>query len=229
MRIAAKGITKEFIRSSKGTNRLVAVAPADLEIAEGKLTLLMGRSGSGKSTLLNMLAGLLTPTSGTLTYDGSDIYAMNDDALSLFRCEHIGVIPQGQTAVHSLNVLENICLSYMLYPGNESREAVRSRAEMLMKKLGIAELENAMPSELSGGELRRMAIARAMIREPDIIFADEPTCDLDDENTLIVLDILKEAAQSGTSVFMVTHEKDAENFADIRLEMSSGTLSESKH
>ena len=185
----------------------------------------MGRSGSGKSTLLNMLAGLLAPTSGTVTYGDSDIYKLDDDKLSAFRLEHIGVIPQGQTAVGSLTVIENICLSFMIHGNADERAAAHTYARELMERFGIAELGNELPSALSGGELRRMAIARAMIRKPDVIFADEPTCDLDDENTELVLQILKNTAENGTSVFMVTHEKDAVGYADIRYSMNAGIIS----
>ena len=225
MIIAAENISREFIRQGKGTNRFIAVKPTDIAIEPGKLTLLTGRSGSGKSTLLNMLAGLLAPTSGRVLYGDTDIYSLDDNRLSAFRMEHTGVIPQGQTAVGSLTVIENICLSFMINGNAAGRAAVRSFARELMTKFGIAELENELPSALSGGELRRMAIARAMIRKPDIIFADEPTCDLDDENTELVLKILRAAADDGTAVFMVTHEKDASVYADVHFSMNAGEIS----
>ncbi len=224
MTITANDLSKEFIRQGKGTNRFVAVKPTDIAIEQGKLTLLMGRSGSGKSTLLNMLAGLLAPTSGNVMYGDSDIYTLDDDKLSEFRMEHIGVIPQGQTVVGSLTVLENICLSYLIHGTADDHAAAHTYARELMERFGIAELENELPSALSGGELRRMAIARAMIRKPDVIFADEPTCDLDDENTELVLNILKNTAAGGTAVFMVTHEKDAVGYADIRYSMNAGEI-----
>ena len=225
MTITANAVTKEFIRQGKGTNRFVAVRPTDIVIEQGRLTLLTGRSGSGKSTLLNMLAGLLIPTSGKVLCDDSNIYTLDDEKLSAFRMEHIGVIPQGQTAVHSLNVLENICLSYMIRGTDSERSNARAYARELCERFGIAGLEEEMPSALSGGELRRMAVARAMIRKPDVIFADEPTCDLDDENTELMLKILKETAESGTAVFMVTHEKDALGYADVRYSMNAGEIS----
>ena len=154
MMITAQGLTKEFIRQGKGTNRFVAVQPADIEIESGKFTLLMGRSGSGKSTLLNMLAGLLTPTAGKVFYGGEDIYSMDDGKLSRFRSEHIGVIPQGQTAVHSLTVTENICLSYMMYGTPQERVEAKKYAAELMERFDISPLAQAMPSELSGDDTK---------------------------------------------------------------------------
>ena len=224
MIITGNNVSKEFIRQGKGTNRFVAVKQTQIRIEEGKLTLLTGRSGSGKSTLLNMLAGLLAPTSGTVMYGDNDIYSLDDEKLSAFRMENIGVIPQGQTAVGTLTVIENICLSYML-KGADDRASVYSYARELMARFGIPELENELPSALSGGELRRMAIARAMIRKPGVIFADEPTCDLDDENTELVLKILKNTAENGTSVFVVSHEKDAAQYADFCYSMNAGEIS----
>ena len=226
MTVEAQGAAKEFIRDSgKGSNRFAAVSGADLRIEPGKLTLLMGRSGSGKSTLLNMLSGLLTPTAGKVLYDGEDIYSWDDEKLSRFRGEHTGVIPQGQTAIHSLSVIDNVCLSYMLYGGKgESPASAYPRARELMERLGIAQLENAQPSELSGGELRRMAIARALLRRPEVVFADEPTCDLDDENTRLVLAVLKETAAAGAAVFVVTHEREAEQYADVIYNMNASVL-----
>ena len=227
MKITAKGAGKDFIRQSAGTNRFTAVRPTDIEIEPGKLTLLMGRSGSGKSTLLNILSGLLPPTTGKVLYGNDDIYAFDDVKLSDFRNLHIGVIPQGQTAIQSLDVIGNICLPYMLKRDTELKSAYPYARE-LMERLGISHLESVMPAELSGGELRRVTIARAMIRKPDVIFADEPTCDLDDENTALVLGLLKETAERGTSVFIVTHEKDALAYADISYRMDSGKISPEK-
>ncbi|MBQ8966092.1 ABC transporter ATP-binding protein [Ruminococcus sp.] len=220
MELKAEKITREFIRPGGKTNRFFAVKETDLTLASGKLTVLMGRSGSGKTTLLNMLSGLLMPSTGKITADGRDLYAMPDKELSKFRNVHMGVIPQGQTAIHSLNVTENILLPFGLY-GDKPDEA---RAKELMERLDIAELASARPAELSGGELRRVAIARALVRRPEVIFADEPTGDLDDENTAAVFTFLKECAREGAAVLVVTHENEAVNYADEVLRMNAGTL-----
>ncbi|MBR2283887.1 MAG: ABC transporter ATP-binding protein [Ruminococcus sp.] len=224
--VRAEGISKEFIRESRGTNRFVAVKQTDLTLSSGELTVIRGRSGSGKSTLLNMLAGLTTPTSGRVLIDGMDIYTLPDKELSELRNRKTGVIPQGQSAIYSLTVMENILLPYTLY--GKADEGAEGYAEKLLEELGIAQLRNVMPGELSGGELRRMAIARALIRRPELILADEPTGDLDDENTEVVFNVLKNAAagENGTpaAVLVITHENNAENYADNLLRMNAGQL-----
>ena len=218
MSLTAENITKDYIRAGKGTNRFTAVKETDFSLEEGCLSVLMGRSGSGKTTLLNMLSGLLCPTSGRVLSDGDDIYSLDDKKLSKLRNERFGVIPQGQSAVHSLTVMENILLPFALYREKPDEEY----AKQLMERLDIAQLSQVKPSELSGGEIRRMAIARAAVRKPRVLFADEPTGDLDDENTREVFDFLKEQAKNGTAVLIVTHENDAKAYADKLYRMNGG-------
>lgn len=221
MELIATGVKKDFIRQGKGTNVLSAVKETDLTLAGGQLVAVTGRSGSGKSTLLNLLAGLLTPSGGNVVCGETDLYALSDEALSEFRNRHFGYIPQGQSAVSSLTVLENVLLPLTLY----GEEPDVSEAEALLFRMGILGLRDVMPRELSGGELRRMAIARALIRKPEFLFADEPTGDLDDENTEIVLSILREAARNGAAVLLVTHEREAAELADVQYRMADGALS----
>ena len=220
MSVTAENITKEYIRESKGTNRFAAVRETTVTIESGKLTVLKGRSGSGKSTFLNMAAGLSRPTSGRIVYDDRDIYSLSDRELSRLRNEYTGVIPQGQSAIFSLSVMENVLLPFTLY----RQDGGEQKARELLEKLGIAHLENAMPRELSGGELRRVSIARALVKKPALILADEPTADLDDENTELVFDLLKTAAHEGAAVLTVTHENGAEDYANALWRMDSGTL-----
>lgn len=225
MVIRAEKIKKEFLRKSKNSNVFTAVEPLDFELKEGELVVVTGRSGSGKSTLLNMLSGLLEQTEGKIFVDDRELYSMSDDELSKFRNENFGFIPQGQSAIGSLTVLENVLLPFSLYGDSMGKE---DRARKLLERFGIGDLAEVMPSELSGGELRRMAIARALVREPKVVFADEPTGDLDDENTQIVLDCLREISESGTCVLLVTHESAALPYADRCFRMSGGVLSEEK-
>jgi putative ABC transport system ATP-binding protein len=146
---------------------------------------------------------------------------MDDRALSRFRNEYYGIIPQGESAVAALSVMENVMLPATVYAGDET---VKDRAAKLLERMGIRNLGNAFPKELSGGELRRMAIARAMIRDPQILFADEPTSDLDDDNRDAVLSMLREIADQGKAVMVVTHEREAAQYADLKYRMDAGVL-----
>lgn len=246
MELKAIKITRQYRRQGKGTNFFIAVQETDLLLSSGKLVEIEGRSGSGKSTILNMMAGILAPTTGKIELDGQDLYAMSDRELSMVRNRRIGMIPQGQTGLRALTVLENVLLPTMLYPQELSRSAgnkkgsagssdteekgtgderdLTARALSLLEQVGIAHLKDAGPDELSGGELRRLAIARALIMDPGIILADEPTADLDDENTRAVLGLLRKCADEGRAVLLVTHEREAAEYADQVFRMNKGVL-----
>ena len=221
MKLKAEGITRDFFRNGKDTNVFTAVQPSDIEIESGELVCIMGRSGSGKTTLVNMLCGLLTPTQGKVTLDDTDLYALSDDERSRLRNVSMGIVPQGQTGLQSLTVLENILSPAAMYGNAGSR---KDKALELMEKMDIAGLAEVYSNELSGGELRRLAIARALINDPDIIIADEPTGDLDDETTDMVMSLLRKYADDGGAVLIVTHEKDAEKYADRTYRMQMGML-----
>lgn len=222
MTIKAEQVFRRFFRNRGSSNVFTAVEKTDLELAGGSFTVVTGRSGGGKSTLLNLLSGLLGPTGGTVSVDGADLYAMDDGSLSLFRNRNFGMVPQGQTAVFSLTVRENVLLPLVLY-GTVDRQSTAYAGELL-ERLAIADLAGEMPADLSGGELRRMAIARALVTHPSVIFADEPTGDLDDANTEVVLSLLREQAHAGKTVFLVTHEKEAPGYADVAYRMDEGRL-----
>ena len=220
MILKAEQVSKRYFRKTGEANHFFAVKGASLELKPGAVTVLMGRSGSGKTTLLHMLSGLLKPTEGKILLDGTDIYSLDDEVLSKLRNEEIGVVPQGKSALETLTVMENILLPVSLYGKASNVQA----AEAWLEKLGIASLRDAVPGELSGGELRRMAIARALIGSPDALLADEPTGDLDDENTKLVLSVLREAADMGAAVLIVTHENEALSYADQAYRMQNGLL-----
>lgn len=218
MELKAENISRRYFRKRGEANFFEAVRPVSLILRGGEMTVLKGRSGSGKTTLLHMLAGLLNPSEGKVYLGETDLYALEDKELSRLRNKKIGVIPQGRSAVDTLTVYENILLPGMLYTGTPRTKT----AECWMEALGIAELRDAMPAELSGGELRRMAIARTLTTDPDVILADEPTGDLDNENTEIVLNALKQAAKAGKTVLVVSHEDDVEDYADHVIRMDAG-------
>ncbi len=221
MLLRADHISKTFFRSTGSANYFYAVSPLSMEIAPGTVTVLTGRSGSGKTTLLNMLSGILEPTEGKVWADDTDLYGLKDAALSRFRNDRIGVVSQARSAVDTLTVAENILLPAKLYGKTPPEEETR----YWMKAFEIAPLADAMPKELSGGELRRMAIIRALVQDPDVLFADEPTGDLDDENTKKVLSALHAFAhERNRAVFIVTHENEAVKYADRLFRMEKGQI-----
>ena len=221
MLLRADNISKRYMRRTGQANHFLAVNSASLTLRPGEVTVLMGRSGSGKTTLLHMLAGLLPPTEGHVWLDDTDLYALADGPLSRLRHDRIGVVPQGRSAIDSLTVLENVLLPGRMVGGEGDRDAALGSLDAL----GIAPLADARPAELSGGELRRMAIARALAQNPGALLADEPTGDLDDENTVLVLNVLNRAAkEAGKAVLLVSHDSEAARYADVLLRMDGGAL-----
>ena len=221
MILEATGLSKEFARARGGKRVFTAVHPLDTGLDEGQLTVISGHSGSGKSTLLTMLAGILTPTAGHVHVDGTDLYALRDEERSRLRNARIGLVPQGNTALRALTVLDNVLLPSVLYSRDEAPAA---RGRELLTTVGLADLAEAKPTELSGGELRRMAIARALLMEPSIVLADEPTAGLDSANATAVLTLLRDAANAGAAVLVVSHETEARHFADRSYTMEDGHL-----
>ena len=224
MIIEATGLTKEFARARGGKRVFTAVHSLDIGLEERQLTVVSGHSGSGKSTLANMLAGMLTPTAGSVHIDGTDLYSLRDEELSRLRNERIGLVPQGHTALRALTVLDNVLLPSVLYSKDE---APIERARELLATVGLTDLAEAKPTELSGGELRRMAIARALLMDPSLVLADEPTAGLDHANAIAVLTLLRDSAERGAAVLVVSHEAEAQRFADRSYVMEDGHLRES--
>ena len=221
MKLEAKGVKKDFARGGNSGGVLEAVKPLDFSLESGELVEITGRSGSGKSTLLSMMAGMLVPTGGSICIDDTDIYSMKEEERSRLRNDRIGLIPQGHTALRSLTVLENVMLPFVLYHRETPPE---DRAKELLWKVGLFDMKDERPNALSGGELRRMAVARALLMKPEVLLADEPTAGLDDENVELVMELLRSAADEGASVLLVTHENEARKYADRVLAMDGGRL-----
>jgi putative ABC transport system ATP-binding protein len=217
--IETKNVTRCF-KTSGG--ELWALKGVDIAIPKGALTILKGRSGSGKTTLLNILGALDQPTEGKVLYEGEDITQLDEKKCSALRRTQIGFVFQSVALIPMMSAFENVeyALRLSRYPGDRA-----ARAMECLKLVGLSQRMNHLPAELSGGEVRRMAVARALIRDPDIIFADEPTSDLDAENTAAVFRVLKDAAGSGKAVFVVSHENSISEYADVIYHMEEGRLS----
>ena len=224
MELRAENISQDFLRDSAREGYIVAVAETDLCLSSGTVTVVRGRAGSGKSTLLHILGGLLPPVTGKVFVGTTDLYALSEDARAELRSSSLGIVPQQLMSLRALTVRENVLLSALLY-GRE--QGVSAHADALMERLGIAHLAQVYPSELSGGELRRMMIARALAGTPQILLLDEPTGDLDAENTRRVLELVRETADAGTAVLLVTHEGEAASYADVCYTMAEGRLTHS--
>lgn len=223
MTIQAANLRKEFARV-KGGASFTAVDSVNLRVESGELVVIRGRSGSGKSTLVSMLAGVLVPSAGQVLLEGRDLYALGDEAAAKLRNEMIGVVPQGNAALRALSVLENVLLPSIVY-GSHVSASVEGRGRELLETLGLGELADSSPHELSGGELRRLGVARALVMKPRVLVADEPTAGLDEANAMKVLSIFRDAAREGAAVLLASHEEEASRFADRVFTMDAGALS----
>ncbi|WP_373600469.1 ABC transporter ATP-binding protein [Paraclostridium bifermentans] len=205
----------------KGENEVIAIDKINLEIQPNKFTAIIGPSGSGKSTLLHCMAGLDKPTSGNVYLDDIDIYTMNDEQLSKIRREEFGFIFQSYNLIPVINVYENIVLPVVVDGKKEDKEYINA----LIEKLGISSQVNKFPNELSGGQQQRVAIARALANKPSIIFADEPTGNLDSKTTDEVMEILNLAVKDlGHTLVMITHNDDIAKKADNIITINDGKI-----
>ena len=207
----------------KGNNEIVAVNDANLSVAQGEFVAIVGSSGSGKSTLMHMLGGVDRPTSGRVLIEDNDIYRMNDDKLAIFRRRQVGLIYQFYNLIPVLTVEENLTLPCELDGRKPDRELVQDLAGLL----GLGKRLNRLPNELSGGQQQRVAIARALSTRPDIVFADEPTGNLDSRTSDEVIGLMKMSAQKyGQTLVMITHDEDIAQSADRVIVIEDGKVGE---
>lgn len=208
---------------SSKTGDLTILKGIDLEIKEGESVAIVGASGSGKSTLLGLLAGLDTNTVGDISLYGHSLTQLNEEKRALLRGQYVGFIFQSFHLLPSLDALENVMLPAELKGDKNARQ----KAEALLKKVGLSHRLTHYPRQLSGGEQQRVAIARAFASTPKILFADEPTGNLDEENGRKIIELLFELNQlEGTTLVMVTHDNHLASQCDRQLVMSSGKLNE---
>lgn len=206
-----------------GENQVKAVDHASISIHQGEFAAIVGKSGSGKSTLLHMLGGLDTPTSGTVWMKGKDIFSLKEDALAVFRRRKIGFIFQTFNLVSSINVWENIVLPI----GLDGRQPEETFVRDIIQTLGIEDKLQNLPNTLSGGQQQRVAIARALASKPDIIFADEPTGNLDSKTSDEVIGLLKLSVEKyGQTLVMITHDDEIAQIADRVLVIEDGKVAE---
>lgn len=216
--IKVEKLTKKFTRNEKDFD---AVHNVSLEINEGEFTAIIGPSGSGKTTLFNMIAGLITPLSGKIYIDGSEITGMKENEKAVFRNQNMGYVLQGNSLLNNFSILDNICMPAYL---SENIYEFRQRALELLKQIGLEEFSNEYPANLSGGEIRRISIIRAMLNHPKVILADEPTSNLDPENSHKVMQMLQDISKSGTTVVLSTHELEYLSYVDRIFKMDRGIL-----
>ncbi len=196
-----------------------ALDGVSFQIEEGEWIAIMGPSGSGKTTLINIMGGLDSPTSGRAVVDGTDLARLDEAGLTRFRAEKIGFVFQQFHLVSYLTALENVMLAQYFHSTTDEKEARDS-----LERVGLGDRVAHLPSQLSGGEQQRVAVARALINHPTLILADEPTGNLDEANEEIVLNLLRELHQEGHTILMVTHAASIGNLADRRIELAHGRL-----
>ena len=213
-------VTKEY---TLGTETLRAVDDVSLEVPTGQFVAVVGRSGSGKSTLLNLLAGIDTPTSGEIWIAGRELSRLSDDALTRMRRETLGIVYQFFNLLPTLSVRENVALPALL--AGEAERPTLNRADALLEEVGLTPRRNARPHTLSGGEMQRAAIARALIHQPAVLLADEPTGNLDSRNADQVLALLVDLGRRHqATLLLVTHSAEAAALADRVVELLDGRI-----
>lgn len=201
--------------------KVEALKSVSLSLEEGCFCCILGKSGSGKSTLLNICAGILSATTGRVLLDGVDYSQCNDRQLSFLRNDKIGYVMQGYALLPNLTVRENVKFPHMIYkrPGG-----IEDYADRLLQIVGMGDMADRYPAELSGGEIRRVEIARALINRPALVIADEPTGDLDKINSADIMELFREINRQGTSILMVSHDLETTTYCKELFTMEDGVL-----
>ena len=216
--LSVKKLTKSFNRQNQHFD---AVHEVDFSIKGGDFCALTGPSGCGKSTFFHLICGITKADGGEIIFDEKDICKMNDKELAAIRAEKISYVLQGDSLLPNFTVLENVCLPHKLCGCKKELEA---RAMELLKDFGLENMANDYPSNLSGGERRRVAIARAFVHDPKLIVADEPTSDLDEENTAMIISFFEQQAKQGKAILISTHDLSCLRPSMTRYRMEKGIM-----
>jgi putative ABC transport system ATP-binding protein/lipoprotein-releasing system ATP-binding protein len=220
--ITLEQVTKTY-PLGKGSS-VTAVNGASLEIDQGEFVLIVGRSGSGKTTLLNLAAGLTQPTSGKVLIDGTDLWALTDQQQSFLRSQRIGFVFQFPSLLPTLTVLENVILPTVFSPKQAAAQTY-DRARGLLQKVGLSDKVAAYPRQLSAGQQQRVVIARALMNQPLMLLADEPTSNLDEKTELEIMDLFHDLhASMGITIVMVTHMRQLVSYGTRAVEMANGQI-----
>ena len=224
--IVARNLSQRYPRAGGG-DPLSVLSAIDLEVAEGESVAVLGPSGSGKTTLLGLLAGLDRPTDGTVALDGVELDPLSEDERGALRAERVGFVFQNFQLLSTLTALENVLVPLELLPAGQAPPpaGAESRARDLLARVGLADRLHHHPAQLSGGEQQRVAIARAFANEPRLLFADEPTGNLDRETGGEIIDLLFELnRQAGTTLVIVTHDLELARRADRVVHLEAGRV-----
>jgi len=222
--IQASGITKEYIEKDKA-EPLKVLRGIDLNIEEDSLISIVGSSGSGKSTLLHIIGGLDRPTKGDVLYRGTNLNSLNAEELARFRNKNLGFVFQFHHLLPEFSALENVFMPALI--AGRSQSVIEKEAMELLDRFGLGNRASHRPSELSGGEQQRVAVARALINKPNILLADEPTGNLDEANTTSLLNLLFGLKKElGITIVMVTHDKQIASQCDRNYQIELGLISE---
>lgn len=215
--IEAKNIVRTY---HNGEIDVPVLKGVDISVEEGEFVLLTGKSGAGKSTLLYQLALLDTPNDGQIFIEGIERHDMEEGAKLKFRLKEFGYVFQDYALLPELTALENVALP-LIMAGVTKTEAY-AKAQNMLERVGIGAKANNLQSQLSGGEKQRVGVARAIVNDPKILFADEPTANLDSENSKVVMDLLKELNTDGQTIILITHEPEFYHYGDRRLVIEDG-------
>lgn len=221
--ISLENVAKEY--SLADQNVIQAVQGVSLEVARGEFVVITGRSGSGKTTLLNLAAGLTRPSSGKISLDGFDLWSLSDKEQSSLRSRKVGFIFQFPSLLPTLNVLENVTLPVIFNGQRQADERASKRADELLTLVGLEDKRLAYPRQLSAGQQQRVVIARALMNRPEIILADEPTSDLDEQTEREIIELFaKIHREAGVTIVMVTHTSQLTAYGTRSIEMAAGKI-----